>query len=259
MDLRRPSENFGLWLDSDEQVIAFTALYDAFPLDLFIAPQVSHRAELFNDMLDWVEAHWALANNRKGSPNPLRIACLATHEKRIGILESRGYKLGQKTYTRLTKPLGRNEETKSLPKGMLIRPMRCPDDVDLFVNLHNSVFDTLQLDRQRIERVMTSPWYSPDFSCLVETDDRQAVAFAIGCLDRSCRTLEFEPVGCLKPWRRRGLTRALLLEIMARAARAGAEQASLTAPGTNHGTIAFYHATGFTRYVREVEYFKPAR
>ncbi len=256
VNLARPYDDIGLWSKRDGQVIAIALVYDSYPIDLLIAPGLDDAEELLDVMLDWTETRWRFALARDGSERPLRIGCFDTDALRDEVLRRRGYVLGERGYIRFGRDIDAAGGPMRLPDHLRARALQGPADAERLAGLHNAIFDSPVLAARELGRVIGAPWYQPELGMIVESDTSEALAFALGWLDPLGETLEFEPVGCLAAWRRRGITSALLYEIMRRAARRGARVATVTARGDNVETQAFYYATGFERRVSESEYLK---
>jgi ribosomal protein S18 acetylase RimI-like enzyme len=261
VDLTKPYDDIGLWSNSDGRVVAIALVYESYPIDLMIDPDLDDVAELLDAMLDWTEARWRVAAAAGRPAGPLRVGCFDTDELRGAVLRRRGYALGVRGYIRFGRDTVAAGAPARLPDGLRARAIDRAADVELMVELHNTVFDSPVLSVDDLRRVIGAPWYRPELGCVVEDGTGEAVAFALGWIDPVGGVIEFEPVGCLSAWRRRGITRALLHEIIGRAASQGATMATVTARRDNAETIAFYRATGFESRVSESEFtrsFDPA-
>jgi ribosomal protein S18 acetylase RimI-like enzyme len=256
VNLGKPYDDIGLWSNRDGHVIGIALVYESYPTDLLIAPAHENAEELLEVMLDWSEARWRVALATDGPNRPLRIGCFDTDELRCAVLRRRGYVLGERGYVRFGRDIDAAGGPLRLPDRLRARALQGPADAERLACLHNSIFDSPVLSADDLRRVIGVPWCRPELGLMVESDTGEAISFALGWLDPIGATLEFEPVGCLAAWRRRGITCALLQEIMRRAARQGARGATVTARDENAETIAFYRATGFERLVSESEYWK---
>ncbi len=256
VDLSKPYDDIGLWSNRDGEVVAIASVYDSYPTDLLIAPGLENAVGLLEGMLDWTEARWRLAHATGGPDRPLRVGCFDTDELRGAVLRRRGYALGDRGYVRFGRDINAVGEPLELPERLRVRAIEGVADAERLAALHNTIFESPVLSVDDLRRVISVPWYKPELGLVVENGTGEAIAFALGWLDPVGATLEFEPVGCLAAWRRRGITGALLHEIMRRAASRNARQATVTARNDNAETQAFYHATGFERLVLELEYRK---
>ena len=79
----------------------------------------------------------------------------------------------------------------------------------------------------------------------MEAPDGSFAAFALVWVDAANRTAIFEPVGCHPDHRRRGLTRALLVECCARLRTRGLVQALVGTSTTNEAATSLYRSAGF--------------
>ena len=255
-DLTKPYDDLALWSNKDDRVVAIALVYDSYPIDLLIAPDLENPVGLLEVMLDWAEDRWRMALAKGNSDRPLRVGCLDSDELRSELLRRRGYMLGDRRYMRFGRGIDAGGEPLRLPDGLRARTIERAADADRLATLHNEIFGSPVLGVDDVRRVINVPWYKPELGLVVENDTGKAIAFALGWLDPIGATLEFEPVGCLAAWRRRGITGALLREIMRRAAHQDARMATVTARANNAETMAFYYATGFERQDSESEYRK---
>lgn len=261
VDLTKPYDDIGLWSNSNGRVVAIALVYESYPIDLLIDPGLDDVAELLGAMLEWTEARWHAAIAAGRSAGPLRVGCFDTDELRGAVLRRRGYAPAGRGYIRFGLEAHALSEPARLPDGVRMRTIDSAADAERVIDLHNSIFDAPVLNVDDLRRVTGARWYNRELGCVAEDGSGQAVAFALGWIDPLGGVLEFEPVGCLPAWRRRGITRALLHEIIGRAASQGASMATVTARSDNAGTIAFYRAVGFESRATESEFtrtFDPA-
>jgi GNAT superfamily N-acetyltransferase len=108
--------------------------------------------------------------------------------------------------------------------------------------------------RAALERVRGTWPYRADLHVLVEAPDGTLAATAIGWLDDSTRTAEFEPVGIYRDFRRQGLGTALQLYGMQRARAAGANRMFVACLGAPAHPAArnLYYGVGFREFTRDL-------
>lgn len=251
-DLESASEDIGIWFAENGEVASFTAYYRMFPLDLFVRADVESREVLLAAMLDWAEGRWLSRGHGNSSEAKLRVGCFAEDRLGLATLKSRGYEMAGKTYLRLTCPIT-GEAPPDVPSDLVLSTLSPSLHGEGVTRLHNELFPSSRIEESKVRRAVSSRWHRTGLSLVAEHPTQGVVGFVFGWYDPECRTLEFEPVGCHADWRRRGVGRALLLTVMAKAREAGAERASVTAPGENEATIAFYRAVGFVDHAREYE------
>jgi GNAT superfamily N-acetyltransferase len=107
------------------------------------------------------------------------------------------------------------------------------------------------------EGVLRTATYRDDLHLLVEAPDTTMVASTIMWLDEVNRTIEFEPVGTHRTFRRQGLAQALLLHGMHVAREAGATHATVVCVGQpGNAALQLYESIGFREFTRDTTLLK---
>jgi GNAT superfamily N-acetyltransferase len=142
-----------------------------------------------------------------------------------------------------------------VPEGYRIRPLGGDEDFpargDLSLRVFHPVPDgSMGMTADDYRNIQRGPLYRRDLDLVAEADDGTLVAFATFWFDDVTRTVEIEPVGTDAPHRRRGLSRALLLEGMRRARWMGAEFAHIGSYSEEaHATYASVGLETIERFV----------
>jgi ribosomal protein S18 acetylase RimI-like enzyme len=137
---------------------------------------------------------------------------------------------------------------KPLPEGFSMRPVAGEREAGLVAEVHNGAF-TPKWDAEKYLAVMRTPGFQIDHELVAVAPDGRFAAFVIIWCDSISRSGYFEPVGCHRDFRRRGLTSALMYEGMRRMRAAGMETAIVRYHADNVAGVALYRSVGFhTRY-----------
>jgi GNAT superfamily N-acetyltransferase len=162
--------------------------------------------ELDAPMLDWAEMRYRAT----GSDQPLMIEAMESNVIRCDLLKARGYTLFPGYFIHRHKPLDPNEvEEVNLPPGYSIKPIETEEDDRLYHLAGLEVFGrggTIEQD----EFLKQAPSYVADLRLLVWSDRHEIAAFCTVWIDPVNRYAEFEPVGTVPTFQKRGLGSALL-------------------------------------------------
>ena len=144
---------------------------------------------------------------------------------------------------------------------------RLPDDFsfaslqdvsdDAFIEGHRAAWsDTKpsQYGHDRHDAVKRSPQFRPDLVTIALSADGTVASYCIGWLDTPTRTLEIEPLGTHRDYRRLGLAHAVVREVTHRAWANGAEHVLVwNEPARNLPAYGLYTGAGMAERRRLVD------
>ncbi len=110
--------------------------------------------------------------------------------------------------------------------------------------------------RWRLRALMRLPGYARDLDLVAVTSEGISAAYVNGWLDPVNRIGDFGPVGARPDFRRRGLTRAVLLEGMRRMQTRGMDRVCVSTGESNTAAQQLYESVGFRAVNRYLEYVK---
>jgi GNAT superfamily N-acetyltransferase len=119
--------------------------------------------------------------------------------------------------------------------------------------LHRAVWPGSSLTtRDRVALMQRWP-YDPAFDLVAVADDGTLLSYVVGWLAPGGTTGQFEPVGTLPQWRRRGLARAVGRQVLQAFRDAGAARALVYARGDDAWPAprVVYASLGFTGHARQ--------
>jgi mycothiol synthase len=145
--------------------------------------------------------------------------------------------------------------TSVLPEGFSIRSVAGEHEAALLAEVHNSAFTPKWTAESYLE-VMRSPSFTVENELVVVAPDGRFAAFLIYWLDPVSKSGLFEPVGCHKDFRRRGLTKALMTEGMKRMIEARMETALVGNKIGNEAASSLYNSLGLKKFTESLEYKK---
>jgi mycothiol synthase len=134
------------------------------------------------------------------------------------------------------------------PPGFRIRPLSGDDEVEAYVELHQSVFESKNMTVEWRARTLSRPEYRAGLDLVAVAPGGRLAAFCVCWLDRDA---EEEPVGQIEPlgvhpdFRQVGLGRAILSEALRRLYSCGASKAYVETDKHRGAALELYQAAGF--------------
>jgi len=233
---------FAVWEDDRGEVAGFSVFYPkGNDLAFQFAPGRSADLALVDGMLTWGAEQRA----RWGNPDQplLAMVWLGDHAFRAH-LEEMGWSVTNDPPMLMTEQLlGRDLPTPELPVGFTIRPIAAPADLPDRVRIHQEVWAPSRVTDASYARLREAKGYDPDLDLGVFGPDGELAAYCV--LWELDGIGQFEPVGARERYRRRGLTRALLLDGLRRLRERGSRTAVVTCHDPEGGACALYFGAGF--------------
>jgi mycothiol synthase len=197
-------------------------------------------------MLKWAEKH---QHSAKGEA-PLQLATWAfsRDQKRILLLRLRGYAPGKKAYLFLGRDLAGELSTPPLPPSYTIRHVQGETDFPERVEVHRDAFAPSRLTVDMYRKLAAeAPTYRPELDLVVVAPDDTFAAYCLVWFDAANKIGVFEPVGCHSAHRRKGLTRAVMVEGLRRLQALGAKRAFVNTLRGEPAANTLYKSVGFDR------------
>ena len=195
--------------------------------------------DLIEPMLDYAEARYL----EKGSPEPLMIEAMESNVARCDLLKSRGYTLYSGHFIHRHKVLDPNViEPVNLPPGYSIK-LLTRGDLPQYLRAVFAVFGrsgTVESDPY----LSQAPSYVPELDLMVMSDQNEVAAFCTVWVDPVNRYAEFEPVGTVPSFQKRGLGSALLAEACNRLRKLGCPLVTVQSWSTSEGANKLYQGAG---------------
>jgi len=241
-------QDFQLWETGDKLigVVFFEAPSDA----VFISDPA--HPDLIESMLDRAEAHY----REKGNDQPLMIEAMESNVARSDLMQARGYTLFPGYFIHRHKQLDPNKiEPVNLPPGFSIKPIETNEDRWLYPNAVQSVFNR-SVTVEQDEFLKQTPSYVPELNLLVWSDQHEIAAFCTVWIDPVNHYAEFEPVGTVPSFQKRGLGSALLAHAHNRLRDMGCPLATVQSWSTSEGANKVYQGAGLLPYDNQLNWIK---
>ena len=199
------------------------------------------RRELAEAMLAWAEEHYA---HRGGATRALTIEATASNSSLEQLLRSRGYAKPQAHYIRREKPLANSQpERVPLPDGFTVKSIEDVAELRAFHKAVEVVFN-FQDSVDVYHILQQAPSYVPELDLILLSPEGEVASFCTIWLDRESGLAEFEPVGTVPKYRKRGLGTALLTEASNRLRSAGCRTATVFSWSESTAANRLYAGSG---------------
>jgi mycothiol synthase len=173
----------------------------------------------------------------------------------LAALAARGYEPSGTYGHELVRELVDEPSAPRLPTGFSIRWLE-PELDDAYVELHRAAWSTRapsDYDRQMHASVTSMPDFERELVPIAAAPDGTLAAYCIAWFDSRTQTVEIEPLGTHPEYRRLGLGRAIVQEVLRRSAARGAKSVMVWGAHENDAAIHLYESAGLRsrRVLRE--------
>lgn len=214
-----------------------------------------HR-DLWPTLLDWAEEHHAALNLPDGA---LRVEVLDSNAVLTELLQARGYVKPTAHFIHRAKTLDPAvREPVTLPPGFTLQTMKTKDQVEKHLQAVKTVFNFE--DTVSVYRIVAQARCSvPELALIVVSPSGEVAAFARLWVDVFNSVAEFEPVGTVPAYQKRGLAAALLAEGHNRLRAMGCQTATVDSWSESVGANRLYEAAGLLPADEMYEWRAPTR
>jgi len=231
--------NIRLWEDRNKNLLGAAVFRDRDLVKLITFPDHKY---LLVPMLDWVEAR----GHQKALPNQkIKIETSEHNPFFEKLLLSQGYEKDPGHYIYREKDLtGGQNELVILPTGFTIQHIDSRDDLEKFHHGTKLVFNFP--DNPDIYQILRlAPSFVPELDLILLSPEGQIASFGSIWFDQRLSLAEFEPVGTVPEFRKRGLGSALIAEGCNRLRRLGCRKVSVMSWSESVEANRLYQRTGF--------------
>jgi ribosomal protein S18 acetylase RimI-like enzyme len=253
-------ENARLWFDQSGQLAAWAVFQTPFWAVDYVCPPAWEGA-LQPEILAWIEQRAAAIQNTAFERPVWYLNVFSGQTPRVRSLESAGFEcqseVGKDSWSKvlLRRPGSAPVETALLAPGFTIRPLAGQEEVQNYVALHQTVFESKNMTAAWRARTLQHPAYRPDLDIVIEAPDGQLAAFCIGWYDAALQAGQIEPLGSHSSYRGLGLGRAALSEVLRRLHALGANAIFVETDRQRNPALRLYESIGF-EVIQEVLVYK---
>lgn len=257
-----PQEHIRLW-HADGKLVGYAILGEDPSFDWQILPEYEW-CGIEAEALAWAETRLADLRQRDAHRwgGQLVSGARQDHAERIAFLEQHGFRPGgQFSEVNMLRSLSGPIPEGVVPPGCQVRAVAEVGEVSSRAASQREVWHPWTVGNigdDDYAHLMRTPGYQRELDVVAVVPEGVIAAYVNGWLDPVNRIGDFGPVGALPTYRRRGLTRAVLLECLRRMQARGMDRVSVSTGVTNTPALRLYESVGFTIVNQYLEYVRPA-
>jgi Acetyltransferases len=238
--------NAVLWQDATGRVLGFAAWQSPWAvLDFFILPS-AQLSFVENELFAWADERFRELDEERGQPLPYWAEFRADDQTRRQMIEAHGFLFEEHDcYVSLQRTLIDLPPVPALPDGFCLRSLRGEPEAALYSEVHRAAFDSTVMTPEWRKRTMRNPRYRPDLDLVICASDGSFAGFCVGWFVPALRVAQIEPFGVHPYFRRHGLGRVMLLEMLHRFKEHGADYAIVETDVENMAARQVYESVGF--------------
>ena len=254
-----PQEHIRLWHDAEGKLAGYAMLGEGPSFDWQVAPEYEwHGIE--TEAWTWAETFLAELRKRdaKQWSGNLSSGARQDNGRRRVFLAQHGFRYsGEFAEVNMLRILADPiPEPAPLP-GYRIRSIAGTDDAPKRAAAHRQVWQPWtdgNISDEAYVSFMQLPAYQRDLDVIAAAADGAVAAFVNGWIDPLNRIGELGSVGVVRAYRRQGLMRAVLLEVLRRMRARGMERACVSTGVVNIPAIRLYTSVGFETMNQYLDY-----
>ena len=243
-------ENVRLWFDEERGLVGWAILQTPFwEIDYFCHPDFE--LNLHGEILAWAEQRAFASIDTSYGHSSWYINVFPEQVNRIMDLEKAGFKsqanIGEDSLSKmlLRRSIQTPVEIYQPPAGFVIRPLKGESEIEQYVELHRSIFESKNMTVDWRRRILTQPAYKPELDIVVESPNGRLAAFCIGWISENYLDGRVEPLGCHKDFRRYALGRVALSEELHRLQTLGAKNIYVETDSYRSTALHLYESFNF--------------
>jgi mycothiol synthase len=245
-----PQRHIRLWRDARGKLVGYAILGEDPLLDWQVLPEHQWQG-IEEEALAWAEG--LLAELRREDPArwsaPLVAGARQDDAARLAFLEAKGFHYrGEFAEVDMIRSLARAIPEPVVPEGFLIRGVLGEEEAGERAAAEREVWlpaTVGDIDGDDYALLMRLPGYAPGLDVVAVAPDGTIAAYVNCWPDLVNRIGDLGPVGCRPGYRRRGLTRAVLLEGMRRLRGIDMHRVCVSTGEKNAAARALYESVGF--------------
>lgn len=257
-----PQEHIRLWHDDVGKLVGYAVLGEDPSFDCQVLPEYEWSG-IETEAMAWAETRITELRRRDANRWSGNFVSGARQDdaKRIAFLEQHGFRYsGEFAEVNMLRSLGEPIPEFALPTGCQVRAFAGVGENSSRAAAQREVWQPWTVGNVSDDdyaRFMRLPGYDRDLDVVTVTPDGVIAAYVNGWIDPVNRIGDFGPVGALLAYRRRGLTRAALLEGLRRMKARGMDRVCISTGVLNMPAARLYESVGFKIVNKYLDYVKP--
>jgi ribosomal protein S18 acetylase RimI-like enzyme len=243
-------ENVGLWFDENQKLVAWATLQSPFwTIDYVCHPE--HEPRLHQEILSWADQRTHATRSTIYERPAWFVMVFSGQTNRIRDLENGGFKcqsdVGDNSWSKVLMRRSVQTPVKVYEprQGFKVRALQGEKEVENYVELHQSVFESKNMTTDWRRRTLKHPDYIPELDIVVESSDGRLVAFCICWFNKDSMTGHVEPLGSHKDFRPYALGRVAFSEGLQRLQALGAQNIFVETDNYRNTAFRLYEAFDF--------------
>jgi mycothiol synthase len=234
-----------LWPGPSGQLAGFAAWQTPWAsLDLYVRDG-PHRKAVLDDAFGWAVRLFRALDAERGKALPYWLECRTDDDDTAALAAALGFALASDRYVGLEQSLDSTTLPARPPAGIALRQLAGHGEAAAYAELHRAAFGTGSMTGEWRARMLQMPQYRADLDLVAVNHDGRLAGFVVGWLDPARSIGQVEPLGVHPEFTRRGVSEALLGEILARFRGHGATLARVETEPANLAAIRAYQRAGF--------------
>jgi mycothiol synthase len=255
-----PQEYIRLWHDDQGKLVAYAILGEDPSFDCQVLPEYEWSG-IEAEALAWAETRVTELRRRDAQKRSGNLVSGARQDdaKRIAFLEQHGFRYrGEFAEVNMLRSLDEPIPETVLPPGCQVRALEAGEASDRAEGEREVWLPWTDgnVSGDDYARLMRLPGYHRDLDVVTVAPDGVIAAFVICWIDLVNRIGNLGDVGARPAYRRRGLTRAVLLEGLRRLRARGMDRVCVSTGVSNTPALRLYESIGFRTVNRYLDYVK---
>jgi len=256
-----PQEHIRLWHAAGGKLVGFAILGEDPSFDCQVLPEYEWSG-IETEAMAWAETRLTelRQRDRKHWSGNFVSGARQGNAKRIAFLEQHGFRYsGEFAEVNMLRSLDEPIPETALPAGYQVRAVAEAGEISNRAAAQREVWRPWSVGNVSDENYayfMQLPGYHRDLDVVAVTPDGVIAAYVNGWIDPVNRIGDFGPVGALPAYRRRGWTRAALLEGLRRMQARGMQRVCISTGVSNVAAQRLYESIGFRIVNQYLDYVK---
>ena len=234
------------WHDAGGRVVGLAAWQQVWAtLDFYVRPGPD-AVTVERDIFAWAGRHFRERDAERGRRLPYSMEFRDDDQDRQALAAAHGFvRHVHPSHVHLQRQLDALPSLPAVPDGFAIRPLAGAAEAAAYAEVDRAAFDSEAMTTQWRERTIGTPLYQPDLDLVAVAPDGTLAGFCVGWYEPTRGVAQLEPVGVHPRYQRRGLSRALLMQMLHRFKSRGASVAVVETELDRTAARAAYDAVGF--------------